>query len=277
MKNISIVIALGVIAFVNCLAGDSVKCDSSITSSVTITILYDNAACDKMFKQDWGFACVIEGLQKTILFDAGARPDILLHNMNQAHIDPNQIQYLVISHGHGDHTDGLASVTGGKNLQCVYLPEELGSIAMNQLNHVELKNIVVSSPLELFPYTHLTGAMGDKLIEQSLIIETPQGLVLITGCSHPGIVSILKKAKQLLKKDPYVVLGGFHLLNHSDVQINAIIDSFKTMGVRYCGATHCTGDKSMAAFRKAYGDHFVELGAGRIITLDKDGKLHFSQ
>ncbi len=64
------------------------------------------------------------------------------------------------------------------------------------------------------------------------------------------------------------------MLKHSEEQIKTIIDSFKSMGVRYCGASHCTGDKAMAAFREAYGDHFIELGAGRTITLDKDGQLH---
>jgi len=281
MRNILILIALETLVLGRCTATDSVKGDSSFVSQVTITIVYDNVASSKMFKPDWGFACFIEGLEKTILFDTGGKPDILLHNMKQAHIDPDRIQFrrarpiIVISHGHGDHTGGLACVTGGKNMQTIYLPEELASPLTSQLNQAGLKRKVVTSPLELFPHVHLTGAMGDKIIEQSLIIDTPQGLVLITGCAHPGIVSILKRAKEILNKDIYLVLGGFHLGDHTDEQIKTIIDSFKSMGVRYCGASHCTGEKAITAFREAYGDHFVELGAGRTITLDKDGLLLF--
>ncbi len=127
MRNILILIALEILILGRCSATDSVKSDSSIVSQVTITIVYDNVAHDKMFKPDWGFACFIEGLEKTILFDAGAKADILLHNMKQAHIDPDRIQYLVISHAHDDHTGGLTCITGGKNMQAIYLPEELAS------------------------------------------------------------------------------------------------------------------------------------------------------
>lgn len=241
------------------------------SGKVTITIVYNNVTYEKTLKPNWGFACFIQGLEKTILFDAGAKPDILLYNMKQAHIDPDRIQYLVISHGHSDHTGGLECVIDGKNMQTIYLPKELPSPLINRLDQAGLKREVVTSPRELCPHIYITGAMGDKIIEQSLIIDTPQGLVLIIGCAHPGIVSILKRAKEILNKEIYLVLGGFHLLQHTDEQIKTIIDSFKSMGVRYCGGTHCTGDKAMAAFREAYGDHFVELGAGRTITLDKDG------
>ena len=218
------------------------------------------------------------------------RPDILLHNMKQANIDPDRIQYLVFSHIHRDHIGGLMGETVWKNMETVFLPVKLDSLGegiqrvaslpVELFPHVFLKR-VASLPVELFPHVFLTGVMppvpaniihGD---EQSLIIDTPQGLVLITGCAHPGIVSILKRAKEIVNKDIYLVLGGFHLLNQTDEQIKTIVDSFKSIGVRYVGPTHCTGDKAKAAFREAYGDHYVEMGAGRKITLDKDGLLLF--
>ena len=281
MRNISIFIALEILVLGCCSATASVKGDSSTGAQVTITILYDNVSYDTMFTPSNGFSCFIAGLEKTILFDAGGEPDILLYNMKQANIDPNRIQYLVISHVHFDHIGGLKGATAWKNMETAFLPVKLPyPLARNER--------VNSLPVGLFPHVFLTGVMhpvpanvihGD---EQSLIIDTPQGLVLITGCAHPGIVSILKRAKEIVNKDIYLVLGGFHLLNHTDEQIKTIVDSFKSMGVRYCGPTHCTGDKAKAAFREAYGDHYVEMGAGRKITLDKDGLLlgpdpHFSK
>lgn len=267
MRNILIFIALEVFVLWCCSATDSVKGDSSIVPQVTITILYDNVSYDTMFTPSNGFSCFIAGLEKTILFDAGEKQDILLHNMKQANIDSNRIQYLVISHVHFDHIGGLMGVTGWKNMETAFLPVKLAY-------PVARMERVVSLPVELFPRVFLTGTMPAEAVhgdEQSLIIDTPQGLVLITGCSHPGIVSILKRAREIVNKDIYLVLGGFHLLNQTDGQIKTIIDSFKSMGVRYCAPGHCTGDRAKAAFREAYGDHFVELGAGRTITLDKDG------
>jgi 7,8-dihydropterin-6-yl-methyl-4-(beta-D-ribofuranosyl)aminobenzene 5'-phosphate synthase len=237
---------------------------------VTLTILFDNVAYDKNLKPGWGFACLIQGLEKTILFDTGAQADILSHNIKLTGVDTDRIQYLVISHTHGDHTGGLEAVAGGKSLQALFLPEELPSALLNRQNRPGLKREILTSSREICPDVHTTGVMGDQIIEQSLIIDMPQGLVLITGCAHPGIVSILQRTKKILNKEIYLVLGGFHLLQHTDEQVQDIIASFKSMGIRYCGATHCTGDKAITAFRKAYGDHFVELGAGRTIHLNKD-------
>jgi 7,8-dihydropterin-6-yl-methyl-4-(beta-D-ribofuranosyl)aminobenzene 5'-phosphate synthase len=269
---------------------DSVKDSSSIKSQVTITILYDNVSYDTMFTPANGFSCFIAGLGKTILFDTGEEPDILLHNMKQANIDPDQIQYLVISHIHHDHIGGLMGETVWKNMETVFFPvkldslgdgsERMASLPVELFPHVFLKR-VDSLPIGLFPHVFLTGVMPPvpaNIIhgkEQSLIIDTPQGLVLITGCAHPGIVSILKRAKEIVNRDIYLVLGGFHLFNQTDEQIKTVVDSFKSMGVRYVGPMHCTGDKAKAAFREAYGDHYVEMGAGRKITLDKDGLLLF--
>jgi 7,8-dihydropterin-6-yl-methyl-4-(beta-D-ribofuranosyl)aminobenzene 5'-phosphate synthase len=283
MRSILVLVALEIILLGCCSATDSVKDSSSIMSQVSITILYDNVCYDTMFTPANGFSCFLVGLEKTILFDAGEKLDILQHNMKQANIDPNRIQYLVISHAHFDHVGGLFAAdtstqtyqavtmgaTGWKNMETAFLPVKLPyPLARNES--------VDSLPVELFPHVFLTGVMPAKVIhgdEQSLIIDTPQGLVLITGCAHPGIVTILKRAKEIAKKDIYLVLGGFHLRDHTDEQIKTIVDSFKSMGVRYCGPAHCTGDKAKAAFRKAYGDHYVEIGAGRIITLNKDGLL----
>lgn len=276
MRNTLMLIVLEMILVGCCSAAGSLKSDSSTVSPVTITILYDNVSYDTMFTAAWGFSCFIAGLEKTILFDAGGDPDIFQHNMKQAHIDPNRIQYLVVSHRHSDHNGGLTGITGWKNLETAFFPEEQAYPDMHLTNVVDqpgVKRKVVSSPTGLFPHVHLTEAMGDRILEQSLIIDTPQGLVLITGCAHPGIVSILKKAKEIMNKDIYLVLGGFHLLNYSDEQIMPIVDSFKSMGVRYCAPGHCTGDKAKAAFKKAFGDRYVEMSVGKTITLDKDGSL----
>ncbi len=114
----------------------------------------------------------------------------------------------------------------------------------------------------------LTGTMGDQIMEQSLVISTPKGLVVITGCSHPGIVPILERAREVGKDKIYAVLGGFHLLQHSDPAVAEIVGRFRALGVEKVGASHCTGAKAIAAFRSAYGSDFIELGAGRVVRFD---------
>jgi len=277
MKIASVLIALEIVILACCAAKDSGKGKASNASELKITILYDNTAVGTKFQPDWGFSCFIEGLEKTILFDAGTKPDVLRQNMEQAKISRNRVEYVVISHAHGDHTGGLEGMIGGTKMEAVYLPESLPADLMKKLATAGVKTTVVSSPLELFPNAHLTGTMGTAIVEQSLIIDTPRGLVVVTGCSHPGIVSILRKAKEIRKKDIVLVLGGFHLLNHTDEEIKDIVASFKSLGVQYCGASHCTGEKAIAAFREAYGDRFVELGAGRVITMGEGGTLEQSQ
>jgi 7,8-dihydropterin-6-yl-methyl-4-(beta-D-ribofuranosyl)aminobenzene 5'-phosphate synthase len=109
--------------------------------------------------------------------------------------------------------------------------------------------------------------MGDRIKEQALILETMNGLVVVTGCAHPGIVNVVRKAKALLKQDVYLALGGFHLMGMSRKQIGEIIHQLKSMGVKQVAPSHCTGDKAISLFKEAWGNNFLEGGAGAIIKL----------
>jgi 7,8-dihydropterin-6-yl-methyl-4-(beta-D-ribofuranosyl)aminobenzene 5'-phosphate synthase len=104
--------------------------------------------------------------------------------------------------------------------------------------------------------------------EQALVLNTKNGLVVITGCSHPGIVEMLKEIKSAFNKNIYMVIGGFHLLNKSEKETDEIISEIKTIGVVKCGATHCTGEKQIQMIRNAFGTNFVELGVGNSIRIN---------
>jgi len=122
--------------------------------------------------------------------------------------------------------------------------------------------------LQICQGVHVTGSAFTwpimRNVEQSLVLDTTKGLVVVTGCAHPGIVEIVKKAKQMLNKDVYLVLGGFHLLDLSDSQIQRIIQQFRELGVQKVGASHCTGDRAIQLFKEAYREDFVPIGVGRI-------------
>ena len=110
--------------------------------------------------------------------------------------------------------------------------------------------------------------MGTGIEEQALILRTTEGIIVITGCAHPGVVEMTKKAKEIVKEDILLVMGGFHLHNHSASTIDSIIEQFRKIGVKYAGPCHCSGENARALFKKDYQDNFIDIGVGKIISLE---------
>jgi len=243
------------------------KMSSLHANPITITILYDNYLFSEGTKTDWGFSCIIEGIKKTILFDTGAKSEIFFFNLNKLNVDPKKVEFVVISHNHGDHTGGLFSFLNENNEVSVYLPQSFPDSFVKRVEDAKAKVVSVDKPVEICKDVYLTGEMGIQIKEQSLILNTNRGLVVITGCAHPGIVNIVRRAKEVLDKDIYLVFGGFHLLRLPDNSIKEIIEQFKEMGVLKVGATHCTGDRAVELFKEAYGENYVKMGVGRVISI----------
>jgi len=233
--------------------------------SLTLTVLFDNYPFHEGCETGWGFAALIEGLDRTILFDTGARGDILLKNIEALKIDPSRIDLIVISHAHWDHTGGLAAILRKKPGLPVYAPSSANLALEAAVKEAGGRIIAVKEPRALFPGAMVTGELGEAIREQALVLDTSRGLVVVTGCSHPGIIPILEKAKEIRQQDLWTVLGGFHLMRTPPLDIAKIITRFKELGVRHVGASHCTGDAAIEMFRKSYGQDFVELGVGRRI------------
>jgi 7,8-dihydropterin-6-yl-methyl-4-(beta-D-ribofuranosyl)aminobenzene 5'-phosphate synthase len=231
------------------------------------TILYDNYLHEQGTKPDWGFACLIEGTEKVILFDAGTQPDILFHNVDHLGVDLTKVERIVISHDHHDHIGGLEKVLEKKHDVAVYLPISFSDEIVQSVEAKKARVVSVNDPVEICRDVYSTGEMGVQIKEQSLVINTKKGLIIVTGCSHQGIVDILKRAKELYDRPIYLVFGGFHLLAMPDARVEAIIQDFKQIGVEKCGATHCTGDRPIALFKKAFGDNYVAMGTGRILEI----------
>jgi len=234
---------------------------------IKITILYDNYLFIEGTKTDWGFSCIIEGTEKTILFDTGTKSDILFHNINFLKVNPEDVELVAISHNHGDHTGGLFSFLDKNNKVSVYLPISFPGTFVSRVKEKKAKVISVDKPVEICKDIFLTGEMGKQIKEQSMILDTSKGLVVITGCAHPGIVSIVKRAKEILDKKIYLVLGGFHLMRKSEAEVKDIIKEFRSLGVSKVGATHCTGERAIELFREAYGKNYIQMGVGKVIEI----------
>jgi 7,8-dihydropterin-6-yl-methyl-4-(beta-D-ribofuranosyl)aminobenzene 5'-phosphate synthase len=230
-----------------------------------LTILYDNNPYDYRLKSSWGFSCLIELAGKTVLFDTGGDGEILLYNMRVLNKDPKTIDMIVLSHIHGDHTGGLWSLLREKPTLEVYIPESFPQEFEQRVKKYGAQVVRVHAPLEIDRGIYSTGEVDHGIKEQSLIIKTPKGIILITGCAHPGIIEIIKKAKTIAREDVYMVIGGWHLSSAGEREMKGIIEAFLRMGIQKVAPCHCTGDRAMAMFKSEYGENFIKAGVGTII------------
>lgn len=241
---------------------------TGIKNPVTIRVVYDNYVKVDGLKSDWGYSIVIEGLDKDILFDTGANPDVFESNFRKTGIDADKIDCLILSHEHGDHTEGISGFAKLKKGIPVIIPYSFSESFKKKLVEFGLEPLFVKEPVKICTNLYSSGEFSGPVPEQALVLDTKQGLVVMTGCSHPGIVEMLKEIKSAFNKNIYMVFGGFHLLQKSDNEMKKIIDDMKTLGVVKCGATHCTGENQIEKTREAFGKNFIEPGVGNTIVLN---------
>ncbi len=232
-----------------------------------ISVVYNNRVYDRNMQGAWGMACVIQGLEKTILFDTGGDGGILLSNMHKMGIDPESIDVVFLSHIHADHTGGLWKFLEADPKAVVCIPSSFPRDFGKKILGCGARFIEVHSFEELFPGVYSTGEMGTSIVEQSLIVKTASGLVIVTGCSHPGIVALAKKAVHALHDRIYFITGGFHLGGAQEREIQSIVNELKAIGVQKIGPSHCTGDRAVADFKDAWGKDFIDAGCGAVIEI----------
>jgi len=233
---------------------------------VSFTIVYDNNRYDGRLQNAWGFSCLVETGEATVLFDTGGDSPTLLGNMSKLGIDPQTLDAVVLSHAHGDHTGGLGGLLGTGAQPTVYVPAAFSaSFKKGVRAHTEL--VEVTGPTEIFPGIHTTGELGTGIVEQALAVETAEGLVVVTGCAHPGVVEMVRRAKESAGGEIYLVMGGFHLGSASRRQVEAIIAEFRDLGVQNVAPCHCTGDQAREMFADAFGDACILAGAGWTTTI----------
>jgi len=262
-----------------------------------ITILYDAFGKPSAMEKDWGYSAFVEYRGKRILFDTGDNPEILANNVKAKSVDLSHLDFVVLSHRHGDHMGGMDFLLRVNPNVKIYAPKEnFGtygfslpstfyrrdeSLAPEQRYyngspppvmkfgsawphaHFEL----VENTLEIAPGIHLISLVSNRpgtleLRELSLAIETPDGVVLVVGCSHPGIENIVEAAASI-DRHVHLVVGGFHLVAANDSDINKVVASLRdTWKVDYVAPGHCTGEPSFAALKKAFGDRYLYAGLG---------------
>ena len=240
----------------------SIEAEKGEKPEITLISVYDNYQVNPNLTTAWGFGCIIKTSQELILFDTGGNSETLLSNMEKLGINFNSIKKVVISHIHGDHVGGLEGFLERNSKVTVFIPSSFPKSVKNMITQKGAKFVEISVPRKISDSIYTTGELYGPPQEQSLIIDSKKGLVVITGCAHPGIVNIAKRAKELMKKDTvYLVLGGFH---HPPI---SCIEEFKELGVEKVAPSHCTGDLVREAFRKEYKENFIEYGVGKVIEI----------
>ncbi len=232
-----------------------------------MTIVYDNNPHDTGLRTAWGFACFIEGTQRTILFDTGGSGKILMANLRALEIDPKRIDVVVLSHDHADHTGGLRALLSEHSQVSIYVPKSFAQWVGRQAQHAGAKVVEVGGPCEICRGVRSTGEMGASIKEQSLLIDTEDGVAVVTGCAHPGIVAIARRAQELTHSAIALVLGGFHMGGFGKGAIRSVIRDLEALGTKQVAPCHCSGDRTREMFRASFPDRYIHAGVGTKIEL----------
>ena len=267
-----------------------------------VTILYDAFGKPSSLQKDWGYAALVEYGGKRILFDTGNNARIFEHNVKALRVDLRNLDFVVISHRHADHTSGITYLLTLNPKVQIYVPDEpWGLFARGVKNDFYRKDpslpadmryygghppaileagtpwprgnfIPVSQRTEVAPGIFILPGVSTfpgtlELKELSLAIKSPQGLILIVGCSHPGVEHIVQEATAI---DPHIniLLGGFHQIQKPDAEVERIAavlhDQYKLERV---APGHCTGEPEFAVLRKVFGERYLYAGLGTILKL----------
>ncbi len=236
---------------------------------ITLTIVYNNVAYDTNLTTQWGMSCFIQGTEKSVLFDTGSDGPILLKNMELRGIKPQNIDIVFLSHIHWDHTGGLNDLLKEHNDVEIFLPLSSPDELTSSIAEQGARFTCITKSMEICRNVHSTGEMeGMGIKEHALIIDTKDGLIVITGCAHPGVVAIAAKARELFGKEIILLFGGFHLTGMSDQEIRHIIMELQEIGVKMVGPSHCTGERAAELFKVAWKDNFTNLSLGARFELE---------
>jgi 7,8-dihydropterin-6-yl-methyl-4-(beta-D-ribofuranosyl)aminobenzene 5'-phosphate synthase len=236
------------------------------SEEIRVDIVFDNECRDHTLSSLWGFSCLLQTPQQTTLFDTGSNGRVLLKNLQAKGLSVEKIDTLFLSHAHWDHIGGLDSILEINPNLDIFLTSHISKNLIRDLKTLSKSvHVIKEEATELLPDIHSTGAMGEAS-EQSIIMDTQEGLIIIAGCAHSGIARIVQRAKSLFDKEILLLLGGFHLFNKTESELHQIITDIQKAGTRYVAPSHCTGADAKALFAQKFGDYYIDGGAGVSLT-----------
>jgi 7,8-dihydropterin-6-yl-methyl-4-(beta-D-ribofuranosyl)aminobenzene 5'-phosphate synthase len=267
-----------------------------------ITILHDSFGKRAELRKDWGFAALLEFGGKRILFDTGNNARTFAENTEALGIDLRDIDFVAISHRHGDHTSGLNHLLKLNPGVKIYTPDETYGVFGSSLPGVfyprchslpaymqyydgkppeiirhgtpwpEANFVWIKETTEVAEDVWLVRVVSEvpgtlEMPELSLALRAPAGLVIIAGCSHPGIERILA-ASRTIEDRVHCVFGGLHLVLTKEQELQRIAKALRDeWRVERIAPGHCTGEPGFLALSESFGDRYVYAGLGDVIEL----------
>jgi len=234
-----------------------------------IKILFDKNTHNKNLHTGWGVSFLID---EEILFDTGEKGEWLIENIKSLSVDINKIKAVVISHDHWDHKNGLWKLLEKNHKIKIYSCPNFGRRFKNKVKSYAGQLTEVDKLTLIDDNVYTTGELEGWYLfkympEQALILRTLKGLIILTGCAHPGIIKIIENVKRNIPERIYLVIGGFHLRGKHKKTIKDIINKFREIGIEKVGPTHCTGKIAIELFEKEYKDKFIEIKVGETIEV----------
>jgi len=249
-----------------------------------ITILYNNISVADSIFADHGFSCLVESENYTCLFDAGNNSKKFMTNVNNSGADYSAIDLVFISHLHNDHMGGLFDILDKLDKPVLCMPvsyprqegESFGDRAdkdyqtmLDRLNPLVSELFQRKALARIDDDFYTTGVIEKRSFEQSLIVRTSKGLIIITGCAHQGILEIVNHARELMKQDVLFVMGGFHLISTEPARIDTVARELRML-TKHIGPCHCTGDKAQAILKDIFKEDYIDIKAGLKLKLGAD-------
>ncbi len=235
-----------------------------------IETLFDKTAVDEKLHTGWGLSFLIDN---RFIFDTGEKGPWLMENMDKLKVPMENIEAIIISHDHWDHWGGLWDLLKNGRCRRVYICPRFGDKFKKKAKKHNAELIESPDFIEIYKNIYITGQIdglydGTYIAEQALAIRTQNGISIITGCAHPGIVKIIEKVKsKFMGESIYTLIGGFHLMHEDETAIKAVVNKFREIGVKKVYSTHCSGDKAASIFLKNYSQDCGEVIVGRSIEI----------
>jgi 7,8-dihydropterin-6-yl-methyl-4-(beta-D-ribofuranosyl)aminobenzene 5'-phosphate synthase len=266
-----IALAIGVLA-----AADRRGQEPEMSTS-TLLVLFDNNAAKTGLKYGWGLSILVCAHDTTLLFDTGADGKTLLGNMATLGVSSADVDAVFLSHDHWDHVGGLAGVLAANPDVDVHLTPAFSQATRSRIARAGARVVEHGSfaggelsSFRVAPGMYSTGALEGPPEEHALVLEAAGGVVLVTGCSHPGIGGMVELVRERFGEPIRLVTGGYHLLHESPAEVDRVIGRFRELGVGFAAPIHCTGARARRMFKAELSDSFLEVGVGSKIDLTRD-------